>query len=141
MSASRTSVVRALVREVADGRLEPGEPFPTDGELAHRFEVSPDIARGAMSDLQDLGFARPSAEHGAVVGSEAEWDVLDPIVVEAMLASDQGGAIVAEYLEYRRIVEVVAAGLAAQNATVEDLDVLSESLGKMTVAAELPASP
>jgi DNA-binding FadR family transcriptional regulator len=136
MSAGKERVVRALVTDVVDGRLRPGERLPEDAQLARRFGVSLEVARAALGDLD----ARGIADGRGLVRPEAEWNVLDPGVVEVMLGSGQGAAILAEYLEYRRIVEVVAAGLAAENATADDLTALSDSLAAMTAASEMPAS-
>jgi DNA-binding FadR family transcriptional regulator len=62
--------------------------------------------------------------------------------LEALLGSGQGPAILLEYVEYRRVVEIVAAGRAAEHATAEDLDALATCLAAMTAAAEqAPASP
>jgi GntR family transcriptional regulator, transcriptional repressor for pyruvate dehydrogenase complex len=75
------------------------------------------------------------------VAPEAQWDVLDQHVLRVLLGSQHGPKILAEYLEYRRLVEVVAAGLAAEHATAEDLTALSSSLAAMTAAAlQAPAS-
>jgi GntR family transcriptional repressor for pyruvate dehydrogenase complex len=67
---------------------------------------------------------------------ESHWDVLDPQVLEVLLASPHGPAILAEYLEYRRMIDVVAAGLAAEQATAEGLATLSDAMAAMTAAAE-----
>jgi GntR family transcriptional repressor for pyruvate dehydrogenase complex len=131
MSAGRERVARALVGDVAEGRLRPGDPLPSEGELARRFGVATETARGALSDLEAHGLATRST-----VSPEARWDVLHPDVLDALLASSQGPAILAEYLEYRRVVEVVAAGLAAEHATAADLTALSNSLATMAADAE-----
>jgi GntR family transcriptional repressor for pyruvate dehydrogenase complex len=97
-----------------------------------------------MSDAHDRvlrqlaahGLARAGADGRATVAPEGHWDVLDPDILGMLLASRQGPAILAEYLEYRRVVEVVAAGLAAEHATATDLAELSDALAAMTAAAE-----
>jgi DNA-binding FadR family transcriptional regulator len=141
MSGAAEDVARALIADVAEARLRPGDPLPGEAELARRLGVRPEIARGALRALEARGFARISTDGRAAVCPEAEWDVLDPGVLDVLLGSTQGPAILAEYLEYRRVVEVVAAGLAAENATSEDLTALADSLAAMTAAAErAPAS-
>jgi GntR family transcriptional repressor for pyruvate dehydrogenase complex len=68
------------------------------------------------------------------VEPESRWDVLDRRVLGAVLSTPKGPAILAEYLEYRRLIEVVAAGLAAEHATSADLHALSDALAEMTAA-------
>ena len=71
--------------------------------------------------------------------AEPAWDILDPRGLGVLLASSRGPAILAEYLEYRRLIEVVAAGLAAEHATADDLAILCDALAEMTAAADLGA--
>jgi DNA-binding FadR family transcriptional regulator len=136
MSAARQRVVQGVVADVADGRLRRGDPLPAALDLAHRFKVSAETARDALCELEARGLAKLDPGGDATVGSEARWDVLDPAVLEPLLGSRHGPRILGEYLEYRRIVEVAAAGLAAEHATAEDLTALSSCLAAMTAATE-----
>jgi DNA-binding FadR family transcriptional regulator len=135
MSEDSERVARVLIAGVAQARLRPGDPLPSERELASRFGVSLDVARAAMRDLADRGIALVGPDGTVTVSPEARWDVLDHDVLEALLDTEQGPAILAEYLEARRVLEVVAAGLAAEHATSEDLVALSSALATMTAAA------
>jgi GntR family transcriptional repressor for pyruvate dehydrogenase complex len=134
MSGARERLARDLIADVAESRLRPGDPLPGDDELAQRFGVSRETARHAVIELADRGIAQVAPNGAAIVGPEAHWDVLDPGVLEVLLESAQGPAILAEYLEFRRLVEVVAAGMAADHATTADLAALSDALARMTAA-------
>jgi DNA-binding FadR family transcriptional regulator len=136
MSAARQRVVQGVVADLAEGRLRHGDSLPAALELARRFDVSAAAAGDAIHDLEARGLAELDSSGDATVGSEARWDVLDPDVLEPLLVSRHGPKIIGEYLEYRRIVEVVAAGLAAEHATAEDLSALSICLAAMTAATE-----
>jgi GntR family transcriptional repressor for pyruvate dehydrogenase complex len=90
----------------------------------------------AVRGLDERGMVEVQPDGRVTVRPEAQWDVVDEDVLKALLASRQGARVLAEYLEYRRVVEVIAAGLAADNATAEDLAAMSSSLDEMTDAAE-----
>jgi DNA-binding FadR family transcriptional regulator len=136
MSGQTERVVRALISEVAEGRLRPGDRLPTADDLAGRFRVSEHTASAALRVLAQVGLATLSPDGTTTVAPEVRWDVLHPMVLERLLGSDHGPAILAEYLEYRRLLEVLAAGLAAERATADDLTALSRALATMTAAAE-----
>src|SRR5438552_2789229 len=75
-------------------------------------------------------------EAGAAVARRKEWDIFDRDILTALIhAADSAGAL-GEYLESRRILEIEAAGLAAERATAEDLTDLSDAFARMTDSAE-----
>ncbi len=82
-----------------------------------------------------------SVKHGrgATALPLERWDVLDPDVLGALLDSSHGARILAEYLEARRVLEIAAAGLAAERATPADLAALSDAFDRMASAAERAA--
>jgi DNA-binding FadR family transcriptional regulator len=136
MSGAREQIARDLIADVAEARLRSGDRLPGDDELAQRFAVSRELARAAVGDLIERGIARQAVDGAAVVAPEARWNVLDPTVLEALLPTAHGPAIVAEYLEFRRLVEVAAAGRAAESAAATDLTALSDAFARMAAASE-----
>ena len=74
--------------------------------------------------------------------SDAHWDMFNPDVIAAMLDSSRAADVLREYLECRRLLEISAAGLAAERATGAQLVALSDALERMTAAAvQAPVSP
>ena len=51
-------VADTLARQILSGALKPGEPLPTQRELAERFELSMLVVRQAIHRLEDLGLVR-----------------------------------------------------------------------------------
>jgi GntR family transcriptional repressor for pyruvate dehydrogenase complex len=94
------------------------------------------VARECVRGLEERGIVSVKHGRGATVSAEARWDVLDPVVLEALLDSDGGAAILREYLECRRVLEIEAAGLAAERATPDALTAMADALARMTAAAE-----
>jgi GntR family transcriptional regulator, transcriptional repressor for pyruvate dehydrogenase complex len=136
MSDPSARVFAGLIADIAAARIPPGERLPEDAELGERFGVDQASAAVAVGRLARHGLVELAVGGWAVVAPEAQWDVLDPGVLEVLLASPRGPAILAEYLEYRRLIEVVAAGLAAEHARADDLPALSDALDAMTATAE-----
>jgi GntR family transcriptional regulator, galactonate operon transcriptional repressor len=134
MSDARARVFAGLLTDIAAGRFAPGDRLPDEAQLGRRLGCRPEDLSAAVRELAEHGMVE-HARGGAIVSPESEWDVLDPGVLDVLLASPKGPAILAEYLEYRRVVEAVAAGLAAEHATSEDLAALSDALAEMDAAA------
>lgn len=135
MSDPAARVFDGLITEIAAARLAPGNRLPSHADLGRRFGVAPEGAAAAIRELTKHGMVELAPDGTATVAPEAAWDVLDPDVLGVLLTSPRGPAILAEYLEYRRLIEVVAAGLAAEHAAAEDLAALSDALAEMTERA------
>jgi DNA-binding FadR family transcriptional regulator len=127
--------MRVLIGDIVGGALPPGSALPREADLAARFGVSRGVARESLRGLEERGLVTVKHGRGATVNPDAEWDVFDPDVLAALLDGDQGAEILTEYLECRRILEIEAAGLAAERATGRDLATLADCLARMTASA------
>src|SRR3954468_17467625 len=136
MSRLHEHLMRVLVADIASGRVAPGDPLPREADLAGQFGVSRGVARECLRGLEERGLVRVKHGRGATVNADDCWDVFDPDVLGALLRSDHGAAILREYLECRRILEIEAVALAAERATEADLAALSDALARMTSSAE-----
>ncbi|MDA0184357.1 FadR family transcriptional regulator [Solirubrobacter phytolaccae] len=139
MSRLHRTLLQALVADIVGGALREGDRLPTESELARRFEVSRGVAREGLRSLEERGLVRVKHGSGATVQPATEWDMLNPEVIAAMLAGDRGLQLLGDYLECRRLLEIEAAGLAAQRAAPRQLVALSEALERMTAAAAYTA--
>ena len=128
--------MRVLIGDVASGVLEPGDRLPRETDLARQFGVSRGVAREALRGLEERKLIAVKHGRGAIVRPEREWDVFSPEVLSALLFSPHGPALVEAYLECRRLLEIEAAGLAAERATDADLQALSEALERMIATAD-----
>jgi DNA-binding FadR family transcriptional regulator len=134
--AAYEEIVRELLPEIVQGRWKPGESLPKFDDLAREHRRSKTPVREALRALEERSLV--SVKHGvaAIVQPDRDWDVLDQDVLMAMLDSGQGVKVLEEYLEARHILEVEAAGLAADRATAEDLKTLTDAFTHMTEMAE-----
>jgi DNA-binding FadR family transcriptional regulator len=136
MSSLHRAVMGVLLGDIAAGEIAPGERLPSISELAGQFKVSTGVVRECQRALAERGMV--SVHHGrrAVVRPETDWDVFDPDVLTALVAVGRAVPLLGEYLESRRILEVEAAGLAAERAGPEAIEHLSSSFEAMRRAAE-----
>ncbi|MFB9186674.1 FadR/GntR family transcriptional regulator [Dactylosporangium sucinum] len=125
-----------MIDQLASGVYPPGSPLPREVDLAERFEVSRGVVRECLRALEERDLIKVKHGRGATVQPESAWNVLDPDVLRALLASQAGGDVLREYVECRRGLEVEAAGLAAVRATDDHIARLREALDEMTQAAK-----
>jgi GntR family transcriptional repressor for pyruvate dehydrogenase complex len=125
--------MRVLIGEIASGRWAEGDLLPRELDLAERFDVSRNVARECIRGLEERGMVSVRHGSGARVRPEHEWDRFDS---DVLLGGPRAADVIAEYLECRRILEVEAAGLAAERAADAELDELSEAFGRMKLTAE-----
>jgi GntR family transcriptional repressor for pyruvate dehydrogenase complex len=136
MSRLHEHLMQVLIGDVTSGRIAPGSRLPREKDLAAQFGVSRGVARECVRGLEERGLVTVKHGRGATVSDASRWHVLDPDVLEALLGSPDGAAVLGEYLECRRILEIEAAGLAAERAGAPQLAALSGALARMTAGAE-----
>lgn len=143
-SAARTrqqrlhrEVMAEYVGEIVGGRLGPGDVLPNELGVVERFGVSRGVARECLRALDERGLI--TVRHGTttIVNPREAWDLFDQDVIAASLAGAGAQQLLTEYLECRRIVEIEAAGLAAERATDAGLRLLGERLEAMEAALAL----
>jgi GntR family transcriptional repressor for pyruvate dehydrogenase complex len=128
--------MRVVIGEIASGRWAEGELLPREVDLAARFGVSRNVARECVRGLEERGLVSVRHGRGARVRPEHEWDRFDSDVLAALLGGPRAAGVIGEYLECRRILEVEAAGLAAERAGEAELEELSEVFARMQLTAE-----
>lgn len=115
---------------ILEGVVRPGDRLPGERELARQFDVSRPIVRDALKALEARGLVTTRPGGGTHV-ADVIGQVFAPPVME-LIARNRKAA--ADYLEYRREVEGVAAELAARRATAEDRALLAGIMRRMEEA-------
>src|ERR671914_736914 len=136
MSRLHREAMRVLIGEIASGALAEGDRLPREQDLAEQFRVSRGVARECVRSLEERGLITVKHGRGAAVAPSSQWDVFDPDVLAALLAGARGREVLLEYIECRRILEVEAAGLAAERADEAGMQALTSAYDEMTSAAE-----
>lgn len=115
-------VARQIEEGIIKGYLKPGEGLPPERDLVTQYGVSRTVIREAINSLSTKGLVRVVHGKGVSVAPMEDWKVLDAGLLSALSHS------LAELLELRKILEVEAAGLAAERATDQDLQAISTAL-------------
>lgn len=124
-----TLVASSISREIAQGRLRPGDQLPTEQALAATFGVSRNVVREAIARLRSEGRIWSQQGRGAFVAEAGNSTVLT-IDYEALQRADSFRSL----FELRGILEVQAAALAARRRTEDDLNAMGQALASMRTA-------
>lgn len=116
-------------REIAEGRIGPGEKLPTEHILAKTFGVSRSVVREAIAQLRNEGLVETRQGVGAFV---TEPNSRTSLRIEQGEMHDRDSF--RSLFQLRIPLEIEAAGLAALHHDAEDLRKLDEALALMTGA-------
>lgn len=125
-------VAHQIEELVIEGVLRAGEQLPGERELAESTGVSRPVVREAIKLLDGRGLLYKKQGGGTFI-CNIVGDVFSQPITD-VLARHKKATI--DYLEYRREVESIAAGLAAERATSHDKVMLKELMARMKIAHE-----
>jgi DNA-binding FadR family transcriptional regulator len=114
-------VVNVLVDEIVSGRYPPGSLLPPEPVLCRSFDVSRPVVREALKALEEKGLARARQGHGTTITPPDEWNLLDPLVLEATIRADETMRILDELVDVRVALESDMARTAARSMSDADL--------------------
>jgi GntR family transcriptional repressor for pyruvate dehydrogenase complex len=109
-------VAKWISAEILEGRLAPGARLPTEQELSAMFGVSRNVVREAVAHLRAEGIVRSRQGAGVFV---AELRPIPSLRIERDELADPQE--IRKLFELREILEIAAAGLAAERRTKEGL--------------------
>jgi DNA-binding FadR family transcriptional regulator len=125
-SAGRTPAARLGVAVVADlvaaivtGVLPPGEVLPPEGVLSQQFGVSRTVIRESVKRIEEKGLVVVAQGRGTTVNPPSMWNVLDPVVLSAMVDHDDSLGVLDELSVVRGSLEASMARAAAQRQNPE----------------------
>jgi len=122
-----TAQVVAFVRDLVDrGRVRPGDRLSTERELAVRIGVSRASVRAGLRALAAMGIIRSRQGSGTYI-SDAPALASEPLSFLAALHGFTGE----QMYEARRVLEVGAAGLAAERATPDQIASLADEVASL----------
>jgi GntR family transcriptional repressor for pyruvate dehydrogenase complex len=123
--------VRGLIES---GALHTGDRLPTEREMAARLGVSRPTVRAGLRALATLGVVRSRRGSGTFITDGPPVLGSEPLSFLAALH----GFTRSEMYEVRRILEVGAAGLAAERATGDHMATLADEVAGMFAALDDP---
>ncbi len=132
------AVVHDIGLRILRGDLRPGDPLPTEEELSGELSVSRTVFREAVKVLAAKRLVESRPKTGTRVRPRRDWNLLDPDVLAWRLEANPDRRFFDDVVELRRTVEPFAAHLAAERATVGEIELLEEVFREMELAADDP---
>jgi GntR family transcriptional repressor for pyruvate dehydrogenase complex len=123
--------VRGLIER---GQLRPGDRLPAERDLAGQIGVSRPTVRAGLRALAAMGVVQSRHGSGTYIPDGPPVLGAEPLSFLAALH----GFTHAEMYEARRILEVGAAGLAAERATPDHIATLAEEVANLFASLESP---
>ena len=123
--------IRGLIER---GELRPGDRLPAERNLAARLGVSRPSVRAGLRALTAMGVVQPRHGSGTYIPNGPPVLQPEPLSFLAALHGFTG----LEMYEARRILEVGAAGLAAERASDEQIAALAAHLASLFESIESP---
>ena len=108
-----SAVVAKLVEDIVGGEYQPGETLPTEADLGEQFGVSRTVIRESVMLLQDKGLVRIIQGKGTLVLDPQSWNMIDDVVLSAVVRHDDTLGILEELIVVRAALEREMAAAAA----------------------------
>jgi GntR family transcriptional regulator, transcriptional repressor for pyruvate dehydrogenase complex len=112
------NVVDQVQHLIADGHLQSGDRLPREDELVTQLGVSRTVLREALSRLEATGLVTIQRGRGMFVSDPSGVASCARLIRNAMTLT---GKDLAQFMEFRRVIECRAARRAAELAKPEDL--------------------
>ena len=130
------TIVHAIGADIVTGAMQQGERLPSDRELMARFQASRTAVREAMKVLSSKGLIESRQRAGTRVRRHGDWDLLDVDVLAWHTPESISESFTADLVELRELIEPVAAKLAADRATSDDLTRIEAAYLRMEASVD-----
>lgn len=131
-------IVNTLGRKIISGEYKAGYTFADEASIGESFNASRTATREALKILRSKRLIESRARLGTTVQARENWLMLDPKVIEWCLQDPaQSRKTMIDIHDIRLAFEPVAAGMAAENRTTNDLLNIQRSLREMAYSVDL----
>jgi DNA-binding FadR family transcriptional regulator len=128
--------VRQIGERILAGKFAVGELIPTDEALCKTLKISRTALREALIVLAAKGLIKRRQKIGTVVCPAEDWNMLDADLLTWRVESSEGDLVLADLYELRKLIEPLAASLAAMHATRRDIERLRKAYDDMALAGD-----
>ncbi len=127
--------VERILEAIASGTFSIGESLPAEVALAQWLDVSRPTMRGAVRTLAERGVLEVRHGLGTFVAEPSQWRDLGTLIwwLSRTISSVELGTYLSQV---RRMLEVGAAGLAAQHRSEGDIAAMKGYLAEFSAKAE-----
>lgn len=123
-------VAEQIEKRILDGELRKGDRLPTERELAEQFRVSRTAVREAMKILAQKGLVDMRPGRGTIVIDGASAAMQNSIgLMMKLKLGEIGGSD--SLVEFRTILEIEIAALAAARTTEKEISVMRMAIDSM----------
>jgi GntR family transcriptional repressor for pyruvate dehydrogenase complex len=127
-AVEKTKLYQQIANQIQElinnGKLRHGDQLPPERELAEIFKVSRHPVREAIRTLEQKNILRSRVGSGTYVILEDEPSVVEFIAKSIQREKEK----LSDIFEFRRIIEPQIAGMAAENASPNDIKTISDIL-------------
>jgi GntR family transcriptional repressor for pyruvate dehydrogenase complex len=119
-------IIDVIKRQIAEGKIKPGDKIPGERTLSELFHVSRTSIRQALKALDVLGVLDIRHGSATTLNKDISNLLMNPLKFMSILYNVE----ISEFFETRKTIEVELARKAAIRATAEDIDMMRQSLNK-----------
>ncbi len=127
-----------LVQRIVRGQYPPGSGMPSESALCEGYSVSRTVVREAVKMLQEKGLVQVRRGSGTVVNPEVAWNMLDELVLTAIVTEDSGLDVLDDLVVTRRLLESDMAHVAARQADDGVIEQLRQLVDAMDALVDDP---
>lgn len=131
-----TDPVELIKQYILDRRLKPGDPMPTEGELADLLGVSRTIVRESIKTLRALDIVEVRHGYGTFVGQLSLEAMVQSLAFRSLLNPREDQHVLSELVDVRELLETSLAGVLADNFPHSDLLHLRALVAQMQIKAD-----
>lgn len=124
-------LVSELGRKIVTGELKQGEILPKVEDLGEIYNVSRTVVRESFKTLSTLGLVRSNQRAGTIVLPRSEWQWWNLELINWVLEDENNRDFLLHLTEVRMGLEPMAAALAAERATEEDLASIKNAFNRL----------
>lgn len=127
---TNASVISGIIAYLNDRRLQPGDRLPSERDLAERLNVGRNAVREALATLVTLRMVESRPNSGIYLRHVSRESSFEALVMLVDMGETPTPTEVAETMEVRAHLEVLAVGLACERRTEEDIARIQEVIDR-----------
>jgi DNA-binding FadR family transcriptional regulator len=130
------AVVHSLVNAIVTGEVPPGESLPPEGTLSAHFGVSRTVIRESVKRIEEKGLVTVVQGRGTQVQPSTSWNILDPVVLSALVDNDSSLGVFDDLATVRSALEGSMSADAAERRTDDEAKQLRKAYDHMVETLE-----
>lgn len=116
-------VIQQIRTLIASGELKPGDTLPSERKLAETLDVSRQIIRDSIKKLEFYGLVKTHPQSGTEIKGKG-LIALEGLIIDVL---DFEEADFESIIEFRNLLEIKSAGLAAEKRTEEHVKLIKKA--------------